>query len=107
MLHLPSMDLTPNLALCSLIPHWSTSAASCLPVAESVMFFVGTSPAALVRQVASSGFDPSVALHELAAYLSRTTTSSSSGKMHSWTRFASSWVRDAVEKLCPLPSHPG
>lgn len=70
MLPLPSTDLTPNLTLRSLISHWSASAASCSPVAGSAAFFAGPSPAALVRQVASSGADPSAALRELAAYLS-------------------------------------
>ncbi|KAL6652876.1 hypothetical protein ACP70R_011801 [Stipagrostis hirtigluma subsp. patula] len=72
MLPLPSTDLVPNLTLRSLIAHWAASAASCSPTAAAAFAVPSArpSPAGLVRQVASSGADPSPALRELAAYLS-------------------------------------
>lgn len=76
MLPLPSTDLVPNLTLRSLIAHWAASAASCSPTAAGGAGVADSSsartssPASLVRQVASSGVDPSPALRELAAYLS-------------------------------------
>ncbi|CAD6263769.1 unnamed protein product [Miscanthus lutarioriparius] len=72
MLPLRSTDLVPNLTLRSLIAHWAASAASCSPTAggSDTSSARTSSPASLVRQVASSGVDPSPALRELAAYLS-------------------------------------
>ncbi|XP_062225611.1 U-box domain-containing protein 27-like [Phragmites australis] len=70
MLPLPSTDLVPNLTLRSLITHWAASSASCSPTAASVDSSVRSSPAGLVRQVASSRADPAPALRELAGYLS-------------------------------------
>ncbi|KAG0525749.1 hypothetical protein BDA96_06G083500 [Sorghum bicolor] len=71
MLPLRSTDLVPNLTLRSLIAHWAASAASCSPTATDNSSATRTSsPASLVRQVASAGVDPSPALRELAAYLS-------------------------------------
>ncbi|CAD6260930.1 unnamed protein product [Miscanthus lutarioriparius] len=71
MLPLRSTDLVPNLTLRSLIAHWAASAASCSPTAAAGASSARTSsPASLVRQVASAGVDPSPALRELAAYLS-------------------------------------
>ncbi|XP_062183640.1 U-box domain-containing protein 27-like [Phragmites australis] len=67
MLPLPSTDLVPNLTLRSLIAHW---AASCSRTAGSAVSSVKSSPGGLVRQVESSGADPSPALRDLAAYLS-------------------------------------
>uniref|UniRef100_A0A0E0P919 U-box domain-containing protein n=1 Tax=Oryza rufipogon TaxID=4529 RepID=A0A0E0P919_ORYRU len=65
MLPLPSTDLVPNLTLRSLISHWSSSSP-----ATSGDASVTSSPAGLVRQVASPDADPSAALRQLAAYLS-------------------------------------
>uniref|UniRef100_A0A0E0KQH3 U-box domain-containing protein n=1 Tax=Oryza punctata TaxID=4537 RepID=A0A0E0KQH3_ORYPU len=68
MLPLPSTDLVPNLTLRSLISHWSSSSPASSTSSSGVS---GTSsPAGLVRQVASSDADPSTALRQLAAYLS-------------------------------------
>uniref|UniRef100_A0A0D9ZKM9 U-box domain-containing protein n=1 Tax=Oryza glumipatula TaxID=40148 RepID=A0A0D9ZKM9_9ORYZ len=66
MLPLPSTDLVPNLTLRSLISHWSSSSSP----ATSGDASVTSSPAGLVRQVASPDADPSAALRQLAAYLS-------------------------------------
>jgi hypothetical protein len=72
MLPLRSTDLVPNLTLRSLIAQWAASAASCSPTAAGADTSSArtSSPASLVRQVASSGVDPAPALRELAAYLS-------------------------------------
>ncbi|EAY94083.1 hypothetical protein OsI_15858 [Oryza sativa Indica Group] len=66
MLPLPSTDLVPKLTLRSLISHWSSSSSP----ATSGDASVTSSPAGLVRQVASPDADPSAALRQLAAYLS-------------------------------------